>query len=124
MNTVIAEIKTLSGRVYPKGVLEKAIAEYQKKLPAIGQFGPMDSPNIDMERASHEITKIEVVGDKVMAELRVLRTPYWNILKQLIEANIGVSYSIDGTGVLDYTKDPVEVKDFMMTSVSVNSTKA
>jgi hypothetical protein len=123
---LVAEIKTVNGLTYPRDVLEKAIAEFQSKLPALGQFGPLDSSttNIDLGRVSHEVTKMELVGDKVMGTIRILPTPCGSILKQLLEAEIGVSYSMNGTGYLDYTKSPAEVKDFIVTSVSVNDTTA
>ena len=97
-----AEAKNQNGRIYPREILEREIENYingpVKERRALGELDHPESSVINLQNASHNITKVYWNGDDVMGEVEVLSTPSGNILKELFRNGITVGISSRGMG--------------------------
>ena len=97
-----AEAKNQNGRIYPREILEREIENYingpVKERRALGELDHPESSVINLQNASHNITKVYWNGDDVMGEVEILSTPSGNILKELFRNGITVGISSRGMG--------------------------
>ena len=67
-----ADIKNRNGRVYPFDVLNKEVEryneEYIKNKRAFGELGHPEGPTVNLDRASHMITRLEPDGKNMIGE--------------------------------------------------------
>jgi len=112
-----AEAKNQNGRIYPKEILEREIEKYiegpVKERRALGELDHPESSIINLQNASHNITKVYWNGDEVMGEVEILSTPSGNILKELFRNGITVGISSRGMGSVkdNMSEGTVEVQD-------------
>ena len=112
-----AEAKNQNGRIYPKEILEREIENYingpVKERRALGELDHPESSVINLQNASHNITKVYWDGDDVMGEVEILSTPSGNILKELFRNGITVGISSRGMGSVkdNMSEGTVEVQD-------------
>lgn len=102
--------KNGNGRVYPKKVLEKEIANYQKIVRDNRATGELDHPEdavINLKNVSHMVVECWWQGDDVMGKLKVLDTPSGRILKDLINAGVKLGISSRGLGSVNEGMDGV-----------------
>ena len=112
-----AEAKNQNGRIYPREILEREIENYingpVKERRALGELDHPESSVINLQNASHNITKVYWIGDDVMGEVEILSTPSGNILKELFRNGITVGISSRGMGSVkdNMSEGTVEVQD-------------
>ena len=112
-----AEAKNQNGRIYPREVLEREIENYingpVKERRALGELDHPESSVINLQNASHNITKVYWNGDDVLGEVEILSTPSGNILKELFRNGITVGISSRGMGSVkdNMSEGTVEVQD-------------
>ena len=112
-----AEAKNQNGRIYPKEILEREIENYiqgpVRESRALGELDHPESSVINLQNASHNITKVYWNGDDVMGEVEILSTPSGNILKELFRNGITVGISSRGMGSVkdNMSEGTVEVQD-------------
>ena len=112
-----ANTKNQNGRIYPKEILEREIENYingpVKERRALGELDHPESSVINLQNASHNITKVYWDGDDVMGEVEILSTPSGNILKELFRNGITVGISSRGIGSVkdNMSEGTVEVQD-------------
>ena len=105
------DIPNKNNRVYPKTVMEKAIEQYQNQIEkglAIGVIAEYDIMHgycgTDLSKASHIVEKLKIENDNLVAEIRILDTPYGQKLLKMFETKeivfrprgIGQVHTIDG----------------------------
>lgn len=99
-----SEMRNRNGRVYPETVLDKAVAKYIKeyvsKNRAYGELNHPDSPNIDLNKASHLITEIKKDGKNYWGKAKVLSTQTGETVKRLMEDGCSLGISSRGLGSL------------------------
>jgi hypothetical protein len=101
--------KNANGRVYPKEVLAEAVKDLKDSVEArriIGEFCHPPDAKINMDRASHIITKLWMEGKTVLGELEVInddRCPLGNMLACYIDRGIQVGISSRGVGDMEMT---------------------
>lgn len=104
-----------NGRDYPKNVLEQAIAKYMPMVEAkraLGELNHPPHPNVNPERASHLIQKLEWSGDNVMGRAKILTTlPMGKIAKGLIDEGVSFGVSTRGMGSIAEGKAAKIVQD-------------
>lgn len=103
-----------NGRIYPRDVLLKEIKNYNKLVEESRAFGELDHANdpiVNMKNISHMITKIWVEGDVVKGTVRVLDTPYGEIIKAIIRAGGRPGISSRALGSLMETEGANIVQD-------------
>ena len=99
-----AEMKNKNGRVYPKDVLTREVARYNRefinKSRAFGELGHPDGPTVNLERVSHMIKALYPEGNNFIGEAKILDTPYGKIVKNLIDEGAKLGVSSRGMGTL------------------------
>ena len=98
-----------NGRIYPRDVLEGAIADIAESIKARRVMGEFDHPpdaKIHMDRVSHLITGLWMDRDVMMGEAEVLEAmePCGKNLKALLEAGVQVGISSRGVGDMKTTQ--------------------
>ena len=97
-----AGAKNQNGRVYPKEILMREADRYSKteiaERRALGELDHPDSSVVNLQNASHNITKIWWKNEDLMGKVEILGTPSGNILKELLKANIKLGISSRGMG--------------------------
>jgi hypothetical protein len=77
-------------RVYPRKLIEKAIAEYRKQIDekrALGELvNDCYSSTVCLSNVSHLVTDLRVEGNNVVADIQVLKTPKGLVLQDLLDA--------------------------------------
>ena len=70
-----SEIKNRNNRMYPQAILEKEVSRYNKEYVnqnrAFGELGHPDGPTVNLERASHMITKLYPDGKTLWVKPRL-----------------------------------------------------
>ena len=99
-----ADIKNRNGRIYPEEVLAKEVKRYNKdqinQNRAYGELGHPEGPTINLERASHMITKLYPDGKNFIGEAKILSTPMGEIVKNLLDDGAKLGVSSRGMGSL------------------------
>ena len=111
-----ANAKNQNGRVYPKDILAREVAQYSKvqvaENRALGELDHPESSIVNLQNVSHNVRRVWWKGDDVMGEVEVLGTPAGNILKELLRAGIKLGISSRGLGsVKELEEGTVAVED-------------
>lgn len=100
-----ADVPSATGRIYPRAVLEKAVAGFQKTIDsgkAVGGMSNEEGLQLSMANITHRITQLSLGDDGIMnGEIEILDTPRGKQLKNLIEvlANQGAPNEILGSPI-------------------------
>lgn len=100
-----AELKNRNGRMYPKEMLQKEVARYNKeyveKNRAFGELGHPEGPTINLDRVSHMVTELREDGDNFIGKAKILvDLPNGKIVKAFIDAGASLGVSSRGMGSL------------------------
>ena len=110
-----ADIKNRNGRVYPMEVLNKEVRRYNKEYinekRAFGELGHPDGPTVNLERASHMITKLYPDGKNFIGEAKIMSTPMGEIVMTLMDEGAKLCVSSRGMGSLDQKNGANYVRD-------------
>jgi hypothetical protein len=104
----MAETKNGNGRVYPQAILEREVNNYKRLVEAKRALGELDHPNsqiVNLDKVSHQVTKIWMEGKKCMGKIKVLDTPSGRILRSLVESGISLGISSRGLGSINEKQD-------------------
>jgi len=109
------DIKNRNGRMYPKEVLIKETARYNKEMVtknrAFGELGHPSGPTINLERVSHKITDLKPDGPNIVGKAKIMETPYGTIVKNLMKENCELAVSSRGMGSLNNKNGIMQVQD-------------
>lgn len=100
---VIQRADTLNqnGRIYPRGILEREIINYQKFIRENRALGECDHPDtsvVELKNASHLVKEARMDGDTVFGVIELLDTPSGKILQSLVESGVTLGISSRGVG--------------------------
>lgn len=90
-----------NGRIYPKGVLEREVMNYQKLIKENRALGECDHPDtsvVELKNVSHVVREAYMEGDIVYGQIEILDTPAGKIIQNLIESGITLGISSRGVG--------------------------
>ena len=119
-----AEGKNRNGRIYPKAILEKAVAKYSaeqvSKGRAVGELNHPEGPTVNLDKVSHRITELKWDGNNVMGKALILNTPMGQIVKGLMEGGVQLGVSSRGMGSL-VQRNGVNIvgNDFILATVDI-----
>ena len=92
MKTSVLKSNTvnLNGRMYTDECLEQMVAQFKQKVSdGVQMFGELGYPEstsfTSLERVSHQVENLQVEGDTLFAEIKVLDTPRGKELKTLLD---------------------------------------
>ncbi len=94
--------KNKNGRIYPRAVMEKQIQQYNKEFVsrtrALGELGHPEKPAVNLERVSHIVTELKLVGNEIHGKAKIIQSPYGDIAKNLLNDGVTLGVSIRGVG--------------------------
>jgi hypothetical protein len=97
-----SELKNRNGRLYPLAEISNAVATANAMIRETnGIFGELDHPSglqLNLDRVSHAITEMKMVGNDAIGRAKILTTPMGNIARALIESGVKVGVSSRGAG--------------------------
>ena len=100
-----ADTKNRNGRIYPKSVMEQAVAAYVdqqvSKDRAVGELNHPEGPTVNLDKVSHKITELRIEGNNVMGRASILDTPNGQIVKGLLDGGVQLGVSTRGMGSLE-----------------------
>ena len=119
-----SETKNRNGRIYPKSVMERAVdrsvTEQVKTGRAFGELNHPEGPNINLDKVSHIIEKLDWSGNDVVGKARILETPMGQIVKGLLDGGVRLGVSTRGMGSLEERNGTMFVKDdFILSTVDI-----
>lgn len=118
-----ADIKNRNGRVYPRNVMESALAKYTPLVEgnrAMGELNHPEGPSVNLDKVSHLITKLQFEGNHVVGKAKVLDTPMGNIARKLLEGGVKLGVSSRGLGSLKEVNGVNQVQsDFILTAIDI-----
>jgi hypothetical protein len=98
-----------NGRFYPTETLAKEVARYNREFVeqnrAYGELGHPQGPTINLERVSHMIKELRQDGNDFRGKVKIMDTPYGNIVKNLMKEGAKLGFSSRGMGSLSKRKD-------------------
>ena len=116
-------LKNKNGRMYPTETLANEVARYNREFVeqnrAYGELGHPQGPTINLERVSHMIKSLRQEGDNFVGRVKIMDTPYGNIVKNLMKEGAKLGFSSRGMGSLVKKGDIMEVqKDFYLATAA------
>ena len=110
------DIGNKNNRWYPTKTLAKEVARYNREFVeqnrAYGELGHPQGPTINLERVSHMIKELRQEGNDFRGKVKIMDTPYGNIVKNLMKEGAKLGFSSRGMGSLAKRKDGLmEVQD-------------
>jgi len=119
-----AEKVNRNNRVYPMGVMEKAVGEYNEKYigqnRALGELNHPAEPVVNPERAAIMTTELKKNGIYFEGKAKVLSTPMGKIVENLLNDGVKIGVSSRGLGSLKPMREGFnEVQeDFVLTTAA------
>ena len=108
-------LQNKNGRVYPTATLAKEVNRYNREFVeqnrAYGELGHPQGPTINLERVSHMIKELRQDGDNFVGKVKIMDTPYGNIVKNLMKEGAKLGFSSRGMGSLVKKNGIMEVQD-------------
>jgi hypothetical protein len=119
-----ADKKNRNGRIYPKAIMEKAVAKYDQeqvsKKRAVGELNHPEGPTVNLDKVSHLITELKFQGNDVVGKAQILETPMGKIVKGLLDGGVQLGVSTRGMGSLEQKNGAMYVKDdFILSTVDI-----
>lgn len=115
-----AEVKNRNGRIYPLPLCEREVKKLnEEKISKNRLLGELDhpaSPQINLDRVSHKIDKLEMRGNIGYGRAKLLNTPMGKIARALVDEGIVLGMSTRAVGTID-EKTGIVNDDLMICSV-------
>ena len=118
-----ADKQNRNGRIYPKGIMEGALNQYQELIRekrSLGELGHPPNPTVNLDKVSHLITSLKFEGNDVIGRAKILDTPMGKIAQNFIEEGVRLGVSSRGLGSLKERNGVNEVQnDFHLATVDI-----
>lgn len=111
-----ADTPTKTGRVYPREVLQAALANLDQKRPLLGQVDADPNGRLELDKVSHLVTDIRLEGNDLTAEIQILETPKGKELQKLLKEAV---FRPSGEGHVHENPDGTHVVyDYNITAIN------
>ena len=122
-----SEIENRNGRIYPKEVLLREVAQYNDNFVKKNRaFGELDHPisdnnvGVELKNISHIITELKWDGNNVLGKAKIVDTPNGRIVKALLDAGGCVGVSTRGIGSLrEENNKSIVDDDFQLQTIDI-----
>ena len=113
-------LQNKNGRVYPTAILAKEVDRYNREFVQQKRaLGHPSGPTINLERVSHMIIDLHQEGDNFVGKVKIMDTPYGNIVKNLMKEGAKLGFSSRGMGSLVKKNGIMEVQnDFYLATAA------
>jgi len=116
-----SEIRNKNGRIYRRPLIEREVSKLNSTKIKNGQlYGEMDhppTPTISLQKASHLITELNMVGNNGIGKAKILDTPMGRIATSILDAGGQLMVSTRGLGTLG--SDNYVNEDFDLITVDI-----
>ena len=88
-------------RIYSSKVLEDQVARLKSDVDngrLLGELGTPDGVAINFSRVSHIITDLFMSEGRLMAKIKVLKTPCGKVLETLLSEGVKIDFRMAGVG--------------------------
>jgi|DEB19_MinimDraft_2_1074335.scaffolds.fasta_scaffold15051_3 hypothetical protein len=113
-----ADTLNQNGRIYPRSILEREVRNYQKFVRERRATGQLDHPEttvVELQRASHVITKVWWDGNAVIGTVELLNTSMGKEAQALVNDQVLLGISSRGMGsTIDRGDHQVVGEDFTL----------
>jgi hypothetical protein len=113
-----SEIRNRNQRIYPKGIMEREVVNFNTKIKnkqGVGTCDHSTEPNIDLDRISHKFESLVMDGNNGIGIAKINNNPCGKILRGLIDDDIVFGMSSRAIGSL--TEDNVVKEDLQILSI-------
>lgn len=113
-----------NGRIYMKEHMIPEVSRYERDFistrRALGELSHPEGPQINPDKVSHLITKLEFNDHRCYGEATILNTPNGNIVKSFIDAGVNFGVSTRGLGSIKESNGIKYVQpDFRLVTVDI-----
>jgi hypothetical protein len=113
-----------NGRIYIKEHMVPEVSRYKRDFidtrRALGELSHPEGPQINPDKVSHLITKLDFDGNLCIGEATILDTPNGNIVKSFIDAGVNFGVSTRGLGSIKESNGIKYVQpDFRLVTVDI-----
>ena len=113
-----------NGRVYVKEHMLPEVTRYKRDYidtrRSLGELSHPEGPQINPDKVSHLITKLDFNDHRCYGEAKVLDTPNGNIVKSFIDAGVNFGVSTRGLGSIKESNGIKYVQpDFRLVTVDI-----
>lgn len=121
VRTALDQLSPHHHRNYPLDLLNENITRLQSTIEGNRFFGTIADDNDEfyqytLEKISHQITKLSIEGNDLVAEVKILETPEGKILSNLVEIGTKFRLGLVGYGIVnendqleEYTLDRIDL---------------
>ena len=99
-----ANIPNRNHRMYPESIVQREVSRYKEQFidtkRALGELGHPSEGTINLDRASHLITKLEQNGNDFVGRAKLLGTPFGCIAKNFVDEGVRLGFSSRAFGSL------------------------
>jgi hypothetical protein len=106
-----ADTENQNKRIYPIGVLQREVENYQKAVRESRAMGELDHPessSVSLQNVSHIVREMAWEGKNVVGRVEILPTPKGKILESLLEAGVTIGISSRGVGTTEKTNEGLD----------------
>ena len=124
INAIVADKPTCNNRIYPRAVMEKAVADFNEKIKNKKCFVLSDSPegsSVDLQKIGMQVTSCSMSGDKMMIEVLPMGTPAYKDIEKML--GLGGEIIPNVTGSIG-CNNIVTIDEVVSFSVTMNSIKS
>jgi len=109
-----ADAENGNGRVYPMEILEREVENYKKLVKEHRSYGELDhpdSPIVELQKASHFVTHIEMKGKEVIGKIKLMDTDTGRNAQGIVRSGGMLSISSRGLGSTTQKNGKTYVQD-------------
>lgn len=114
-----AEKKNRNGRIYPKPIIEREVAQFRKLIESGEAVGELDHPEdavIHSKELAIRISQLDMQDDFAVGKALILtKMPNGQMLKGLIDS--GVKMGVSSRGVGNLTSESIVCDDFHLITI-------
>lgn len=125
INAIEADKPTCNNRIYPRAVMEKAVADFNEKIMDKKCFVLSNSPEgneINLQNIGMQVTSCAMSGDKMMIEVCPMNTQACMDIEKLL--GLGGEIIPNVTGTISGSNNIVTIEEVVSFSVTMNSIKS
>jgi uncharacterized membrane protein len=120
LELITADVPTVTGRIYPKEVLEHAVEEFNsRKAPCMCDNNAQSGPNITPDDYTTEVKSFELEDNKLFATIKLLDTPAGKVLQKMYNVLGKDRFAFFPTGIGNIKNRKYIADGYVFTGISI-----
>lgn len=122
VDIAVADVPNKNGRIYSRAILDDLVSKHGQSS-ILGMVGAPANGllQVDLERVSHVVENLRMVGDILTAEVKTLDTPMGKILHTLLDNNVTLFFRLSGRAQLSPHLGVTSVTNYTLISIDAVS---